>query len=474
MMSEVRGAVMAELVLAVLMAPMTGCGGEADHAAGDSGTDTGTDTDTDFDNDAGIDGGSETTCPVHVDGSLAGYAGHDGSSWALALATLQEGIDVAAGADCEVWVAAGTYAPVELGTGIALYGGFDGTEASRDERDWIANVTIVDGGGAAASVVVGADEAIIDGFTITGGTSEGMLNAGVSPIVSNCAFVANSGDGVRNSGEGIDPLGEFPAPVVTGCMFSGNTGCGIANAYSNAAISDCVFEDNGCGLSASADDWKSFETTVTRCTFSNNAGVGIGQYYNCATTVTNCVFEGNGGGAISNAIYDSAYVTNSIFIGNTAISGGAIYDSEYSSSTVTNCTFLNNSATEHGGAVYNVYWATSTVTNSVLWGNTAPLGSEIFNDPDYESASSTVTYSDVQGGCAGTGNIDADPLFVNADIGVGVIDLHLQDGSPCVDTASNDAVPTGITTDLDGNLRIVDGNDDGTATVDMGAYEVQL
>jgi len=46
-------------------------------------------------------------------------------------------------------------------------------------------------------------------------------------------------------------------------------------------------------------------------------------------------------------------------------------------------------------------------------------------------------------------------------------------GSPCIDTGSNDAVPEDVTTDLDGNPRIVDGDGDSVATVDMGAYEYQ-
>ena len=77
-----------------------------------------------------------------------------------------------------------------------------------------------------------------------------------------------------------------------------------------------------------------------------------------------------------------------------------------------------------------------------------------------------VSYSDIAGGYTGVGNLDIDPLFVDFDGG----DFHLQEGSPCIDVADNSAASA---LDLDGNPRIVDGDDDGTATVDMGAYEHQ-
>jgi hypothetical protein len=69
----------------------------------------------------------------------------------------------------------------------------------------------------------------------------------------------------------------------------------------------------------------------------------------------------------------------------------------------------------------------------------------------------------VQGGWDGEGNIDADPLFVDAAIG----DLRLQAGSPAIDAGDQALLPAGITTDLDGNPRVVGAN------VDMGAYEFQ-
>jgi hypothetical protein len=80
-----------------------------------------------------------------------------------------------------------------------------------------------------------------------------------------------------------------------------------------------------------------------------------------------------------------------------------------------------------------------------------------------------VTYSDVQGGWSGDGNIDEDPVFLDASRG----NHHLLRQSPCIDAGSNVAVPSSVTTDFDGHWRVVDGNRDGNAIVDMGAYEYQ-
>jgi hypothetical protein len=68
----------------------------------------------------------------------------------------------------------------------------------------------------------------------------------------------------------------------------------------------------------------------------------------------------------------------------------------------------------------------------------------------------------VEGGWPGEGNIDADPLFVDAD---GANDLHLLGGSPCLDAGDNSAIAVWMTKDVEGNPRIMNG------TVDMGAYE---
>ena len=74
------------------------------------------------------------------------------------------------------------------------------------------------------------------------------------------------------------------------------------------------------------------------------------------------------------------------------------------------------------------------------------------------------------------GNIDLDPCFVEPgywDVNNVWVegDYHLLDGSPCIDAGDPNYVAGPNETDLDGNPRVVDGDNDGNSVVDMGAYE---
>ena len=76
-----------------------------------------------------------------------------------------------------------------------------------------------------------------------------------------------------------------------------------------------------------------------------------------------------------------------------------------------------------------------------------------------------MSWSNIQGGYPGTGNVDVDPVYADPTAG----DYRLLAGSGCIDTGDN--LSASGASDLAGNLRIVDGDGDGNATVDMGAYE---
>ncbi|HKO82054.1 MAG TPA: MopE-related protein, partial [Chitinophagaceae bacterium] len=370
---------------------------------------------------------------------------NNGSSWASAFTKLQDAL--AAAGSCanvvEIWVAEGNYYPDEttfansndrlisfyLKTGLAIYGGFAGTETALNQRNWTTHITILSGeiqqdsdnSNNSYHIVRSTgllSTAVLDGFTISDGnanggndegTGGGMFNLFSSTTVANCSFINNkalTGGAMTNDRS----QGDFSATVMN-CNFSGNT------SYYGGAI--------------------------------YNANQGNSKLINCKFTNNTAAVQG---GAVYN--YDSfPTLTNCLFYANTASNGGAIVNAVHSHAVITNCSLSGNS----GGAIFHP-GATSAVVNCIVWGNT---GGEIVY-PSGLPPDNAVSYSIVQGGFAGTGNLDSDPLFVDQASG----NLHLQSCSPAINTGTNTAIPADITTDLDGNARVV------TTTVDRGAYEV--
>ena len=204
--------------------------------------------------------------------------------------------------------------------------------------------------------------------------------------------------------------------------------------------------------------------TVRNCHFENNAGGGIycgGE--GSVPLIDACTFHGNSWCAI-NACGCAPIITNCLIMDNEGSEvGGGIYVAR-SDATISNCTIVNNTAAYGAGGVYCMD-GTATVVNCVLRGN---LPNEI------SGGGTTVTYCNVQGGQAGEGNIDADPLFVDPDNH----DFRIGPGSPCIDAGDSTALPPDVLTDLDGNPRFVDDPETedtgiGYPCVDMGAYEYQ-
>jgi len=151
-------------------------------------------------------------------------------------------------------------------------------------------------------------------------------------------------------------------------------------------------------------------------------------------------------------------INNCLFINNTAQAGGAVasYDG---SPVITNCTFSANQGvggTGSGGAFYSRTGGTPFLTDCILWGNTAPSNPQI-----YAGVPTIVAYSDVEGGYAGLGNINADPMFITGPNG----NYYLFPTSPCVNVGSGTAAALGMdlyTTQINGMPDIV--------TVDMGYH----
>ena len=123
-----------------------------------------------------------------------------------------------------------------------------------------------------------------------------------------------------------------------------------------------------------------------------------------------------------------------------------------SSVTITNVTVSENTSGNGGGIGVSGY-SIVDIANSIVWDNT---GEEVWN---YYS-SVNVIYSDIQGGYAGVGNINADPLFIDVDAG----DYGLQIESPCIDAGTADL-------DQDG---VEDITDYLGGAPDMGAFEMVI
>ena len=446
-----------------------------------------------------------------------------GTSWADAMGTI-EGALSAASFGNQIFVATGTYTPpaaasawLTLRSGISIYGGFPATGAPPiGDRDPSTFPTILDGQSTVDHILVGADNALLDGVTVTGGLAQsaftgdwgsygaGMLIDNTSPTVVNVTFHANAANFYSG---GVFVTGSLAAPLLDKCSFTDNIasqGAGISVTYgARPTITDSLFSGNattgsGFGGGLQASDFA--EPSVTGCTFTGNSasyGGGVsftnvsvatladnifdtnisenygGALYLSNTTIVvdSCIFDGNKatdvdsgkGGAIYQYGSSSSTFLNCRFFENQAAStvapydggGGALYNSGSASADIIHCTFYGNTTMGSGGAIFSSD-GDITVINSIMWDDVDSTGNEIHIDG---AGTLDVTYSAVEGISTGTGNIVPSlPIFEDVSTG----DLHLATDSDCLDVAHDE----GVTWDLEDNPR-----PSGTG-FDMGAYEL--
>jgi hypothetical protein len=285
-------------------------------------------------------------------------------------------------------------------------------------------------------------DSVLDGFTITGGYHE---QAGA--IL--CTYVHIKDPRPSN-------------PTIINCVITNNRGTYAGaircNSHCEPVISNCVISDNTGGYTG-----------------------GISYADESRPVLSNCIIRGNsgqsGGGVRTGGGHCYGKISNCLISGNSSTQAGAAvcWWSGGGSVEVTNCTIVDNDDQLWTGGICigGGTGTTGTITNCIIRGNTdqgRPLA-QIYLWPDTNPPTTAeVTCCNVEGGWPGLGNIDADPLFVDADGADNVMatdddDMHLLGGSPCLDAGDNSAVPPSMTIDLDGNPRIVNG------TVDIGAYE---
>jgi predicted outer membrane repeat protein len=414
---------------------------------------------------------------IYVDAGATGA--NSGASWADAYTDLQSALaaaNPAVGETVQIWVAAGTYKPASdanrdvsftMKNGVEIYGGFAGNEASFPAtRDFASNTSTLSGdvnsdGICASSTdsrhVVAAGSAvystaILDGFTITCGsnlgnnnTGGGINNTGGSPTLANLVITGNKayyGGGLYTNGG---------SPTLTDVTFSGNeaTWQGGAiyaiGATSFPILTDVAFRGNKAEYSAGGIGLYGGSASLTNVLFSGNVaynGIGSGEV---------------GGMAVSSTSSSMVFLLNVTFSGN----------------------YQESSRTDRAAALE--VWSPVAMKDCIVWNNASSAGTSSIH---FAYDVSTVANSDVEGGCTtsayvycGANNLNVDPLFV-APVDPSATpttegDYRLSVGSPAIDEGFNAFIPDYITTDLAGLPRIWDGNGDGTATVDMGAYEYQ-
>lgn len=416
----------------------------------------------------------------------------DGSSWANASGNLQGMINAGTVND-EVWVAAGIYKPAAdingnanpgdprtktfvLKQGVKVYGGFNGTEATLSQRDFIANITILSGDiGAAGTPTDNSYHVItcyhiafvaptrLDGVQIMGG------NANINGTDINGIFKSRAGGLYINGGSAL-ALAEM---AVDNCTFTNNfafaEGGAVYLAYSISSFNNCTFSQNSSNIWGGAVAGFESDLPFTGCHFISNSSSGAGAIYNFEgkSIIQSCDFSFNhavnGGAIIHSTGYPSTATTsiikNSVFVSNSAnVVGGALVVGNHDMQVI-NCGFVSNTAANEGGAVhistnvinvnvsfYNCSFTRNTCTanagkgaalfyytktggevrNSILWNNTTPANTLDDNNEEIMRADNTLAlnvsnsivrdYDPVNSVNInwGAGISTADPLFLDA------------------------------------------------------------
>jgi len=224
------------------------------------------------------------------------------------------------------------------------------------------------------------------------GLGGGIFCNDSSPSLVDCTISGNS----ASIGGGMYSYTNS-CPTLTNCIFINNRasnygggGGGMVNAESNPILTNCVFVSNRGGGAGGGMSNRNSSPVLTDCTFKGNS-------------VPVVLLTGGGGGGMHNA-GGSPKLTNCIFSGNWAHGGGAMSNIS-SNPALANCTFVGNRGS--GRAICN-WWEDChpRLTNCILWDG----GNEIWNILD---STPIITFSNVQGGWPGDGNIDEDPCFAD-------------------------------------------------------------
>ncbi len=310
--------------------------------------------------------------------------------------------------------------------------------------------------GAGGGVFCEESDAMFTGCKINNNTT-GYSGGGVycedsSPSFTDCEIKSNDHSGIR---------GDTSSPTFTNCVIEGNTASSGGGGSFSYGIGPLFVGCTIKGNSATSGDGGGVRLFSTRKT--------------AAQTFVNCLIQNNSassdGGGI--ALDDQArpIIVNCVISGNTAgEDGGGVWMSYRCDAHYVNCVVADNSAAGNGGGLCPETDTDIILDNSIIWGNTATgTGNQIYVTVAGMASSVTLNYCDYANGT----NDIFDPSGVTANFCQSVNPVfkdgayHLSSYSPCIDSGENSLVPGGVTTDLDGSERIVNG------TVDIGPYEEQ-
>ena len=382
-------------------------------------------------------------------------------------ATIQQAIDASAAGDT-VLVSPGTYVENLTFRGKPI----------RVVSEQGPAVTIIDGNRAGSVVTFASGEnrnAVLEGFTVRNGANSfsggGVLIQNSAPtILGN--WILNNG---ACSGAGI--YSYFSSPLIKGNTISRN----YVYACSGAS---------GLGVYIGGDsDAELIENIITENSgFADGGGVTLfaaGRAVLRSNVIARNVTSGfspcTSGGGIWMVNFSQATIVNNLVVGNAAgCGGGFFWGGSTGVTTFVNNTFADNDGAEGSAVDVSGVDDRHVIANNVIIGKAGQTAFYCRNSSS--TPSPVVSTSDVwtsQGFAFGgacldqtglRGNISTDPLFVRNAFADVAGDYHLQMASAAIDAGDN-AAPQMAAADLDGNARIADGNSDGDARVDMGAYE---
>jgi hypothetical protein len=309
-------------------------------------------------------------------------------------------------------------------------------------------------------VGAGRDLTVLDG----GGSSR-VLNVAAGAEVVLSGMTIRNGVRATGTGGGIDNLGTLTLVDANVEDCRSEAGGGISNGAGGVLTLQTVTirRNSTAGLTALGGGILNFGTmTIHESTVSGNTTGGTSSSTN--------------GGGIANA--GTLTIVNTTISGNTAVGagGGGIHHTPFAGPlTLSNVTIADNRSSDYGGGL-SLHGNHVTAVNTIIAGNQAG-GTR--RQPDCTAGPSSFDAFNYNllgdsNGCTlppgAVGNIlDTNARIAGLANNGGPTQTHaLQPGSPAVDAGSDASCPA---VDQRGTARPIDGNRDGVATCDIGAYE---